>query len=192
MTTQNTKRRGRGQLISLALVFFGPLAIAAWLYFAGGALQPQGRTNHGELLQPLVNIEGSLTASSISDLDDGRWLLVYAHDGACGDPCRYSLYTIRQSRLMLGRDMERLVRVFLHGNEPPDTAFLADEHAGLVTLRDERLSALLEKKRPVDVSPGGFFLVDPLGNLVMYFPADIDPADMVEAIEHLLKFSRIG
>ena len=189
--TQNTKS-GRGQLVILALVFFGPLAVAAWLYFSGADFQPKGRTNHGELLQPLVNIQDTLTASSIGELDDGRWLLVYGHDGACGDPCRFSLYTLRQSRLMLGRDTERLVRVFLHGAEPPDTAFLAEEHAGLVTLRNDRFSALLEKNRPVDTPPGGFFLVDPLGNLVMYFGADIDPADMVEDIEHLLKLSRIG
>ena len=39
---------------------------------------------------------------------------------------------------------------------------------------------------------GGYYLVDPLGNLVMYFQPDIDPQAMVEDIKHLLELSRIG
>ena len=32
--------RGRVQLLLIAVVFFGPLLFAAWLYYQGGALQP--------------------------------------------------------------------------------------------------------------------------------------------------------
>ena len=39
---------------------------------------------------------------------------------------------------------------------------------------------------------GGYYLVDPHGNLVMYFGPDIDPRDMVDDIKRLLKLSRIG
>jgi hypothetical protein len=88
--------------------------------------------------------------------------------------------------------MDRLVRVFLHGESAPDTVYLADEHAGLITLSDSGFSTLLKNKRPSELSAGGYYLVDPLGNLVMYFPPDIDPSDMVEDIKRLLKFSRIG
>jgi hypothetical protein len=93
---------------------------------------------------------------------------------------------------MLGREMDRLTRVFLHGDIPPDKVWLADEHAGLVTMQDGALAELLKSKRPVDLEAGGYYLVDPLGNLVMYFPPGIDPADMVEDIDHLLELSRIG
>jgi hypothetical protein len=40
--------------------------------------------------------------------------------------------------------------------------------------------------------PGGVYLIDPLGNLVMYFPPDLDPKDAVRDIKHLLKLSNIG
>jgi hypothetical protein len=69
---------------------------------------------------------------------------------------------------------------------------LADEHAGLITFRDDDLSALLNNKKPAELSAGGYFLMDPLGNLVMYFDPEIDPRDMVADIKHLLKLSRIG
>jgi hypothetical protein len=44
----------------------------------------------------------------------------------------------------------------------------------------------------MDLPAGGYYLVDPLGNLVMYFRPDLDPSDMVDDIKHLLRLSRIG
>ena len=190
--TKNKGRAARLQLVLIALVFLGPLVLAAWLYFGGSAFQPAGRTNHGELLKPLVNIREALPDSSIHDHNDGRWLLVYANDATCDADCEFALYTMRQSRLMLGMEMDRLVRVFLHGESAPYTVYLADEHTGLITLSDSGFSALLKNKRPSERSAGGYYLVDPLGNIVMYFPPDIEPYDMVEDIKRLLKFSRIG
>jgi hypothetical protein len=51
---------------------------------------------------------------------------------------------------------------------------------------------LLDNKRPAALPAGGYYLIDPLGNLVMYFRPDIDPADMVDDVKHLLRLSRIG
>jgi len=80
----------------------------------------------------------------------------------------------------------------LHGDTVPDTVLLAEQHAGLITLTDSGFTELLQNKKPAELSAGGYFLVDPLGNLVMYFRPDIDPSDMVEDIKRLLKHSRIG
>ena len=190
----NETRQGKGrvQLVLIAAVFLGPLAVAAWLYFAEPELVPEGRTNHGALLQPIVNLGEAVPGSALHASNDGKWVLLYANTGECAAACEFSLYTLRQSRRMLGREMERLVRVFLHGNSPPDTVLLAEEHEGLVTLQDDDLAALLQQQTPDDLEAGGYYLVDPLGNLVLYFPPDIDPGAMVEDIEHLLELSRIG
>lgn len=184
--------RGRTQLILLALVFFGPLLIAAWLYFKGETLQPEGRTNHGVLLEPVVTIADVLPESALAEHAEAHWLLVYANDGSCDVACRDALYTMRQSRLMLGREMERVKRVFLHGEIAPDKVFLDDEHEGLITASDSALMALLRSKRPQSLAAGGYFLIDPLSNLVLYFPPDIDPAEMVDDVKRLLRLSRIG
>ena len=190
--TREKDLKGRLQLILIALVFFGPLILAAWMYFGGSGLRPEGRTNHGVLLEPIVNIAEQLPESTIIPHNESRWLLVYANDGNCDEPCEFALYTLRQSRLMLGKEMDRLKRVFLHGESVPDTVLLADQHAGLITLQDSALTTLLKTKKPAELAAGGYFLVDPLGNLVMYFRPDIDPSDMVEDIKRLLKHSRIG
>jgi hypothetical protein len=185
-------RTGRLQLLLVAAVFLGPLLVAAWMYYGGGSVQPQGRTNHGALLEPIVNLAEALPDSAIHAHYQQSWVLLYAHDTICDAACQDALYKLRQSRLMLGKEMDRLTRVFLHGNTPPDTVFLAEEHAGLVTIEEGSLTRLLNNKKPADLPANGYYLVDPLGNLVMYFRPDLDPSEMVDDIKRLLKLSRIG
>ena len=186
------RRSGRLQLLLIAAVFIGPLLVAAWLYFQGGTLQPAGRTNHGALLEPIVNLQDALPESPIHAYNEQHWLFIYARQGTCDDACRDALYTTRQSWLMLGREMDRVRRIFLHGNGTPDTVFLEGEHEDLIAIEDRGLGALLNNKRPVDLPADGYYLIDPLGNLVMYFEPALDPADMVDDIKRLLKLSRIG
>ncbi|HEX7719624.1 MAG TPA: hypothetical protein VF389_07455 [Woeseiaceae bacterium] len=187
---------GRRKLALVAAVFAVPLVFAIFLYFGGESLQPTARSNHGALLEPIVNVHESLNSSvrssAFSDAAKDHWVLLYSNEQVCEEDCRDALYTLRQSRLMLGNDMSRLVRVFLHGESPPDTVFIEQQHAGLIALQDRELSRFLASRRPSQLAPGGYFLVDPLGNLVMYFPADIVPGRMVDDIEHLLELSRIG
>jgi hypothetical protein len=177
--------------VLLALLFLLPLVFATWLYYGGRVLQPEGQTNHGEILEPIVNLAEALPGSRAAALSDGSWLLVYANSGDCNTSCRDALYTLRQSRLMLGKDMSRVQRVFLHGPVAPDRVFL-EQHPGLLLVEDREWSRLLAERKPGHLAPGGFFLVDPLGNLVMYFAPDIVPGDMVDDIEHLLDLSQIG
>ncbi len=191
MTAQRAGK-GRIQLLLIAAVFLGPLALATWLYFAGQDLTPAGRTNNGALLQPITNLKNAVPDSPLHAHNDGYWVLLYANESACDDACMHSLYTLHQSRLMLGKEMDRLVRVFLRGDTAPDTVLLAEEQKGLVTLQDSNLRSLLDNKKPTDLEAGGYYLVDPLGNLVLYFRPDIDPSAMVEDIKHLLELSRIG
>lgn len=182
----------RLHLLLIAIVFFGPLLVAAWLYYGGYFAGSAERTNHGALLEPIMSLRDALPESGLHAYSEGRWLLLYADTGACGAGCREALYTTRQSRKMLGQEMDRVARVFLHGGTPPDTVFLTAEHQGLITITDASLNRLLDNKRPAELPAGGYYLIDPLGNLVMYFQPDLDPSDMVDDIKHLLKLSRIG
>ncbi len=190
--SEHSKPSGRVQLLLIAAVFIGPLVVAAWLYGSGAALQPEGRTNHGALLEPIVNLHDVLPASPLLERDSGRWLLLFDAGGRCGDDCRSALYTTRQSRLMLGREMERLERILLHRDSALDRVFLEDEHEGLITLEDAALSDLLDTKKPGELDAGGYFLLDPQGNLVMYFHPGLEPGHMIDDIKRLLKLSRIG
>jgi len=189
----NTGRRpgGRSQLLLVAAVFIGPLLVAAWLYY-GSSLRPAGGSNAGALLEPIVNVADEVPDSTLPARTEGQWVLLYADAGPCEQACRDALYRSRQSRLMLGKEMDRVLRVFLHGESLPDTVVAEVRQDGLITLSDKGLAALLERKRPGSLASGGLYLLDPLGNLVMYFPPDLDPKEMVGDIKHLLRLSHIG
>ena len=118
--------------------------------------------------------------------------MLYSGASECPDSCRTALHRLRQTRQMIGREMDRVMRVFLHGESAPDRVLLQGEYPGLQTINDKGLGDLLEDKRPKTVMPGGIYLLDPLANLVMYFPPDLDPRELVDDVKHLLRLSRIG
>jgi len=186
-----TNRSAQIQITLIALVFFGPLIFAAWMYYSG-RLAPTATSNHGDLIEPLVSLQASAAGERLGAQWPGLWQLVVSETGECGEGCREALVRMRQIRLMLGKDMDRVGRVFLHGNVAPDRVWLDAEHPGLKTTNDMALVALLAEHRPAASQSGGMYLVDPLVNLVMYFPPDLDPADVVDDLKHLLKLSRIG
>jgi hypothetical protein len=183
---------GRLQALLLAVVFLGPLAIAFWMYYGEPSLAPEGRTNHGALLEPIVNVADRVPESTLFPAAERRWLLIYRNTGECGEECLRSLYTIRQLRLMLGREMSRLDRVFLHGSDAPDTLSARQEYEGLIAVHEPGVGDLLAAKTPAGLEPGGYYLVDPNGNLVMYFDPGLEPGDIVDDIKKLLRLSRIG
>lgn len=189
--TEQLSKGGRLQLSIIALVFVGPLIVATWMYMSG-QLQPASSTNNGALLEPFINLQESLPGSPILSAVDAPWRLVYVNEAACDDACYQVLYRLRQIRLMLGKDMDRVGRIFLHGESRPDKVFLDDQHRGLTTIIDRGLGKLLEERRPTELQPGGIYLVDPLDNLIMYFSPGIVPRDMADDLKHLLRLSRIG
>jgi hypothetical protein len=184
-------RRGRLQLAGIAIVFLGPLIVAFYMYRTG-LMTPAGMSNNGVLFDPVVSLSEKLPGSALHAVSEGHWVMLYANSGACDDECRDALYRLRQTRLMVGREMDRIVRVFLHGDSPPDRVFLEGEYPGLKTINDKGLGNLLEENRPENAMPGGIYLFDPLANLVMYFPPDLEPRDLVDDVRHLLRLSQIG
>jgi hypothetical protein len=185
------KRGGKMQLALVALAFGAPLLLATWMYNSD-RWQPDSGTNYGTILQPIISIADVLPSSPVVPLAEHQWLMLYMNTDHCDAGCLAALYKLRQSRLMLANDMGRVIRVFLHGESTPDKVLLEEQHTGLITITDKDLASLLASKQPTELGQGGIFLIDPLGNLVMYFSPDLPPDEMVEDIKHLLDLSRIG
>jgi hypothetical protein len=185
------RKSARKQLLFIATIFFGPLILAAWMYY-GGHFAREATSNNGVLLEPFSNLLEELPDSELLRQGQGMWLLLYPNAAVCDELCQDALYTMRQGRLMLGKERDRLVRGFLHGDSLPDKVFISNEHQGLMTTQDVSLIRLLTNKKPIELPDGGYYLVDPLGNLVMYFQPDMNPSEMVDDIKHLLRLSHIG
>jgi cytochrome oxidase Cu insertion factor (SCO1/SenC/PrrC family) len=194
------RRRSRLGLVGLAALFFVPLAVSFWLYY-GTDWRPSGGAQHGELIDPARPLpEASLTRADGTPTGDdflrGDWHLVYVGEGACGAPCRETLVKARQVRLALDKDVNRVSRVFLYSGATPDPGYLAAEHPDLVAARldDEAGRAVLAAfpQDPPPAAAGHLYIVDPLGNLMMRYPADAPPRAILSDLERLLRLSHIG
>ena len=188
------EQRRRGRRIALViLAFCAAPTVAAWLaYFVW---QPQSRTNYGKLIEPRALSDPELrrldgTSFHLSQLR-GKWVLLQVDSAACGEGCRKKLVYMRQTRLALGKDADRVERVWLIDDAAaPDSALLR-EHDGLTVARAPRTPLLADLGAPG--SPDGYiFLVDPRGNLMLRFPGDPDGRRMLRDLSLLLRVSRIG
>ncbi len=197
------RRASRIKLLTILAVFAIPLILAT-LYLqvvrmSGGAV---GDTSRGQLIKPAV----PLTAFSLQTPDEafnleslyGIWTMLYMPEGECLDACRMSLYNMRQVRLALNQRMDRVQRVVLAESADQLDESLLAEHLGLMVasgtpaeqavLRDQ-VHAAESAMEPVT---GAIYLLDPFGNVMLRFPADLPPKSMLKDIKHLLKVSRIG
>jgi hypothetical protein len=186
------RRRGRRVALVILALCAAP-TIAAW--FAYFVWQPQSRTNYGQLIEPR-----SLSDPELRRLDGGsfrlsqlrgKWVLLQVDSADCGDSCRKKLVYMRQARLALGKDAERIERVWLLDDAAVPAPALLREHEGLNAVRVSGGSLLEEL--PSSGNPAGYiFVIDPLGSLMLRFPGDPDARRMLRDLVRLLRASRIG
>ena len=192
--------RPRLALIGLAALFLVPLGASFYLYYGTG-WRPSGSAQHGQLIDPprplpavrLPRADGSATGAGFLR---GDWHLVYVGGSDCDATCRQSLVKSRQVKLALDKDVNRVGRVFLYAGAAPAAGWLAGEHGDLVAAsvagaEGARLLAAFPAEPPPLVA-GRLYIVDPLGNLMMSYPAGAPPKGILEDLERLLKLSHIG
>jgi hypothetical protein len=195
-------RRNRIKLLAILALFLLP-PVSAWVvwknYQESGA---QSTTNAGTLVVParplLVAGLKQADGSSLAEADfRGRWTYVMFSPVECDDGCMQQLYLTRQIRLAMNKDTPRVQRLLVLGEDPSPEFVrrLSDEHADLRwVVRGAAAGTLLDSFRGVDFDTTGeqYFLVDPLGNLMMYYDLDIPTKGVMKDLQKLLKISQVG
>jgi hypothetical protein len=187
---------GRWKMLLVLLVCAAPVIASYLTYFV---IRPEGRTNYSELIQPLrpipdklplVDLQGrAVDAASLK----GQWLLVVVSGGACDAVCERQLWIQRQLRETLGREKDRLDKVWLISDAAvPRAATLQAISAGVpATVLRVAPEALAQWLAPAKGSTleQHMVVVDPLGNWMMRVPADPEPGKLKRDIEKLLRAS---
>lgn len=190
------KLNSRQTLTLIALLCILPV-VASYLAFY--VFPPEKTVNYGQLLPPTPVAQAKLSGPDGAPLElsalRGRWILVHANAAQCDEACRKQLYYMRQVRTALGKEMDRVERVWLLTDAGAPDATLLAEHPGLRVARAADSATLAQLA--ASASPGGpvnahIYLIDPLGNLMMRFPPDLEPKRMLKDLERLLKVSRVG
>jgi hypothetical protein len=163
----------------VALIFVACAApfVLGWLVYEYHWFSGQSG-NYGELIAPRP-LDGALVPLR------GKWVFVTVDAAGCAAACERKLYVVRQVRRGQGKDAERIERLWLlaDGGKPRAELLAAIEGSHVVPATPQLFGEL----------PGNYiYLVDPLGNLMMRFPGDPDPAKLIKDLQRLLKYSRFG
>ena len=186
-TGKEQTRKGRQLALLLTLAFLGPLALAMLLYFNVPGWKPSGSTNYGVLLQPPVTLPEAFTQETQMR---GHWNLVLSYHGECQAQCRDALIQVRQVRLASGREADRIKRFVLLDQQPADPGFFQNQHPDLAVLsRDTAGGKVLSVH--IGEQPS-YYLVDPLGNIILQYPVVPVQKLLLNDLKKLLKLSRIG
>lgn len=188
-------RHGRLKMLLVLLVCAAPVIASYFTYYV---IRPQGRTNHGELIEPQRPLP-SPQALPLADLEGqpvdpaslrGQWLLLTVAGGACDALCERQLYLQRQLREGLGKHKDRLDRVWLIDDEAAVRPELRDALKGATLLRVPH-EALANWLQPAEGQPlaAHFYVIDPLGNWMMRMPAPSEPAAIRRDLDKLMRGS---
>jgi len=186
-------------LLVMVAIFAAPV-LAAWFLYYNPEYLPSGRSNLGELINPVVGIPADLTLVTPegAPLDRealaGKWTLVFLAGGDCADPCRARLRDMRQIRLALGEASLSTERLLLLTKPSGQMMGIEQERefGGMkVAMTDaadgERLLGLL---REGDAALDRIYILDPLGNLMMRYAPDAPAKDTLKDIGRLIKASK--
>ena len=195
-------RRSRIQLLLIFALFLLPPVSAwvAWQYLGDQGVD--STTNAGGLIMPARPLQiAGLSRADGALLDDaalrGRWTYVLFAPSECDSRCEEQLYLTRQTRIAMSKDIPRVQRLLVFSGLPSAglQERLAAEHADLTwVVRDAAAESMLARFRGPGFAPDGaqFFLVDPLGNLMMFYDREVPAKGMMKDLQKLLKISQIG
>lgn len=203
MPAEPSIARSRRTVLLVAALFFVPLFASFVLYYGGAQWRPAGRTNRGELIEPPRPLPAVVLLDSADQQLDaqvlrGKWTLAYVGAGTCDARCTEALTLIRQTWLALGKESDRVQRMFFITSGCCNRDYLRSEHAGLITARldeasDQAFLALFPGTGTTPASEAGrIYIIDPLGNLMMSYAREAPPKGLLEDLRKLLKLSRIG
>lgn len=187
------QRSGRWRMLLVVAVCAAPVIAS---YFSFYVLKLNGSA-YGDLITPTVDLPADLNLRDLAGQPvnveslKGQWLLTLVQDGGCDAACEKKLFTQRQLREMLGKDRDKVDKLWLI----PDDAALRPELQEAVTqgvpvtvLRVPRAQLEAWLKPAVGKAMSDhFFLIDPMGRWMLRSPPDADPSKLKNDMNRLLK-----
>ncbi len=188
-------KSGRWTMVFVLLVCMAPVVAS---YFTYHVIRPSGHARYGELIDPqrplpdvpTTGLDGA--AGNLRALK-GQWLLVSVAPASCDKACQSNLYWQRQLRETLGREKDRVDRVWLVTDEATPAAAMQPALSEFTVLRvpAATVSGWLQPEAGHQIGEH-IYVVDPMGNWMMRFPAAMDLAGAGKAkrdLDRLLRAS---
>jgi hypothetical protein len=186
----------RTKFLLLVAIFILPTVTSFIVFYF---FPPDRSSNYGALVKPVVSLPALPlsrldSASQIADSIRGKWLLITRDSGKCEEVCQKKLYAMKQSRQILGREQDRVVRVVLVDDDVVPTEKIKGDYDGTIWVAAKTLPwlKLIPREKDDDGGRNGIYGVDTLGNVFIRYPSEPDIKRMANDLKRVLKASQIG
>jgi cytochrome oxidase Cu insertion factor (SCO1/SenC/PrrC family) len=145
-----------------------------------------------KIISPVISL-GELEVydiknDAVSSIND-KWTLVFFVESECNQFCEDKLYEVRQIRLALGKDRDKVERLLVSRKiqswETFSDSFNGQKYIDPKSKDYERLVKKFEEYPKFDYS--GTYLIDPFGFLMMKYKLDANPMGTIKDIERLIR-----
>ena len=172
-------------LLALALLFITPVIVAIIMNSKLITYSPNSYKNHGNFIKPPIKITNKENLKSFEEF----WTVLYAHTGKCDDSCIEMLDTLYRIRLTKGHKMKQVKLLVLHPES--DALTIPKQYSSIEQqsyASSDDLSAILERLSLQSLgNKKGLYLLAPEGFLMMSYPRDFEPRDVIKDLGLLLR-----
>ncbi len=208
------------KLTFLLLAAALPISLATWVFGVREQQGVSSTTNKGELVIPIIDItrldlrdeqgqpayvafEEFVSNVDPKDYQPRPWQLLYLGAAECEAQCAERLYFLRQMHVRLNAEAKRVERVYVQVEDSlrpllqTTRTLLAEQQNDMKVAYATAagLQEVLAASVPENITPANLhyiYVVDPLGNLMMYFTPENTPEEMLDDIDNLLDRSSAG
>ena len=173
------------ELWVLLAMFVLPIVLGTLAYYYVVDEGVDSTVNYGELVQPIIITEQSDIDLEGENTLQGLWTFAYVAQ-SCDAACNTSIKNIKKIRILMNADMRRVQRIAIIADKSGPSEI--DEGLINATITSDVVKARLQ------VYPQrSIFLIDPLGNIMLYYQSEsLDIKRVIKDLKRLFKYSRIG
>ena len=198
-------------LLIIAAMFLLPLLLA-WLMYSGALdFKPTSTRNLGTLVEPPVPIDWMVTVMLSGETNlaagleqsksvfDEHWVILQAVPADCDESCLKRVSGLRQIHRASGRQQLRIrLALLLEESSPAEQAqSLSAIYPQFHLIQDpsdflwETLAGIQQNLSGQAGPARGVYMIDPLGNIMMYYAAGSDPNHIKQDLKRLLTWSKL-
>jgi len=217
MAMENSQNNNRMVLLLIAGIPLIMILAATWLWYfvvrgdldLVGAL---GTANSGMLIQPPRQIDDETILNQAGvpypyvEHTPSQWTMLIPGGPRCAAACERQLYLTRQIHLGIGKDFNRLRRMYASESTVADTRLALDSLSDESAVPDSFDDLLASEHRGTEAvrlpagaagrlfpewkaDPSTWYLVDPRGWIMMSYDAGVSYKDVIGDLKFLLKNS---
>jgi cytochrome oxidase Cu insertion factor (SCO1/SenC/PrrC family) len=185
---QEGSKKSRFTLILLAAFLALPYLVV-FIYQAYPELSVKtGMSNKGHLFSPVHSLEQ--VATEDFEKLKGNWTIIYVSGKSCDQECYNQHYTMRQVRLASAKRRYKIQRLNLITGDAIDAAYtemlaeFPDEKQIVLNYNDKIMQQVDELS--IEQQTGRIYLMDPYLNIVLRYPVQTNPKDLLHDINKLI------